>query len=86
VELVLEVADIIDELNTITRLLEVQHDTLERVSITVKRALSAGNPHPSWRKFATELGRLSTHTIRDYITQIRRLMKDAQRTHQSVSP
>jgi hypothetical protein len=77
VQLALEVADIIDELNTVSRLFEVQQDTLD--------SISRQTHIPHFESFSRKMDRYSRVVVEDYRIQVNRLMKDAQRTQQSVS-
>lgn len=73
VELVLEVADIIDELNSLTRLLDQQTDTL-------KVAMARSDSLKAMLHEEDVLFDIENHQL-----QVKRLIKDAQRTHRSVS-
>ena len=78
VKLALEIADIIDELNSINRLFESQKDTLE----TVVKLL---RPYSRYDTLRDTVIRLINQDIESYSKQVRRMMGDARRTKEGVS-
>jgi len=75
-ELALEVADIIDELSIISRLLESQQDTLGD-TICIFKELAP--------RYACELLAEADLDLKSHMTQITRMRKDAERSYKSVS-
>jgi len=80
VKLALELADVIDELNSIRRLFEAQEDVLK----TAIRQLSRGVGRYEYESTCDRLVRLVEQDIDSYIKQVDRLTRDAQRTRDAV--
>jgi hypothetical protein len=83
VKLVLTVADIIDELNTLKRLIETQSDTLQGM----KGQLSSFQNQlgkDKTDKLRSMIKKLHGNTLPGYKSQFERMMKDAKRIQKSV--
>jgi Mg2+ and Co2+ transporter CorA len=77
VKCVLELADIVDELNSVRRLFETQEDVLRSAS----RALQ---DRPGYEATAKTLQAVARQDLNGYIKQVDRLSRDAQRTKDAV--
>jgi len=83
VKLVLTVADIIDELNTLKRLLETQSDTLHGMKgqlLSIENQLGKKKTE----KIRSMIKKLHGKTLPGYKAQFDRMMKDAKRIQKSV--
>jgi ABC-type transporter Mla subunit MlaD len=72
-QLVLEVSDIIDELNSVTRLLMVQRDTILNATSTIFYGLPR------------EILNSTLKNLEHYTSEIETMTNDAKRTYDSVS-
>lgn len=79
----LEVADIIDELNTLNKLFTTQYEVLRSAVDEVERQGFDDN-NQAWTDFKKRMDDLGTRDVVNLLAEVRQMTEDAKRTRTSV--
>lgn len=87
IKLSLEVADVIDELNMLSKVIREQYEVLDKADADLQRFEDSSrmDEQREWlMTFRTQLQELSGKLIRDYLSQLRSMTQDAERAQQDI--